>query len=132
MPRNFPMPGCFGVMGSSPKRITMVLMSGTCPLAGRPPEEPGVNGSRLRLSLYPGYQTTEARCLVVKHFVHTGGTFLQCRWHSIWTLQLKQERLRQGIDSRAVVPWIDTLSCRSFPPFNNKGRKLAGIKQILH
>ena len=40
-------------------------------------EEPGVNGSRLRLSLYPLYQTTEARCLVVKHFVHTWSTFLQ-------------------------------------------------------
>ena len=57
---------------------------------------------------------------------------LQCRWHSIWTLQLKQEGLRRFIDSRTVVPRIGSLSCRPFPPFNNKGRELAGIKQILH
>ena len=31
----------------------------------------------LRMSLHTLHQMTEARCLVVKHFVHTGGTFLQ-------------------------------------------------------
>ncbi len=45
----------------------------------------------------------------------------------------KQEGLRRFIDSKGLQsPRIGSLSCRPFPPFNDKGRELAGIKQILH
>ena len=45
----------------------------------------------------------------------------------------KQEGLRRFIDSKGLLsPRIVSLSCRPFPPSDNKGKDLAMIEQILH